>query len=182
MAHETAAFNQEVLAAVAPAPGERILEVGFGHGRTIADAAERASRTAFAGVDVSADALRVAERRCRSLVAQRRVELRCGDAAALPWHDDTFDKAFSVHTLYFWSDPRRELRELARVLKPAGRLVIGFREPSATAVSSFPGEVYRFRTAAEVGSLLGSVGFVDTEFRGVEASDLRLAIARTPNA
>jgi ubiquinone/menaquinone biosynthesis C-methylase UbiE len=182
MASETASFNREVVAALAPAPGERILEVGFGHGRTLAETANDASQSTFAGIDVSADALRVAEGRCQELIAQGRVELRVGESAALPWADATFDKAYAVHTLYFWRDPRREVRELARVLKPSGLLVLGFREPSDAAVSTFPAAVYRFRSAQEVEALLASAGFLGAETRVAGGSDLRITLARRPSS
>jgi ubiquinone/menaquinone biosynthesis C-methylase UbiE len=68
MASETARFNREVMQVVAPSSGERILEVGFGHGRTLAKAAEHTSSATFAGIDISADARRVAEARCRRLI------------------------------------------------------------------------------------------------------------------
>jgi ubiquinone/menaquinone biosynthesis C-methylase UbiE len=85
-----------------------------------------------------------------------------------------------VLTLYFWSDPRRELRELARVLKPGGLLVLGFREPSDATAASFPTSIYRFRSSGEVEALLGSAGFVETETRAV--GDLRITAARLPPA
>jgi ubiquinone/menaquinone biosynthesis C-methylase UbiE len=178
MASETATFNREVLAVVAPASGERVLEVGFGHGRTLAEAAATAPSTKFAGIDVSADALRVAEGRCRTWIERGSIELRVGESASLPWSDGAFDKAFAVHTLYFWSDPRRELLEIARVLKRGGLLVLGFREPSGAAQSSFPASIYRFRSAGELQELCHSVGFVGVETRSAGEGDLRILLAR----
>jgi ubiquinone/menaquinone biosynthesis C-methylase UbiE len=182
MAHETESFNEEVVLAVAPISGERVLEVGFGHGHTLARAAKRFGDAWFAGIDVSDDALRVAASRCRRLVERGRVELRAGDSAALPWSDATFDKAFSVHTLYFWSDPLRELRELARVLRPGGLLVLGFREPSSAALASFPTQIYRFRFGQEVEALLRSAGFAIIEARDAAGADLRILLARKGDA
>ena len=178
MARETLGFNREIVAAVVPERGERILKVGFGHGRTLAEAAQKAPDATFAGIDVSADALRVAERRCAKPIARGNVELRVGECAALPWADETFDKAFSVHTLYFLSDPKRELREIARVLKPRGLLVLGFRERTDAAVRGFPAPIYRFHSSSEVESLLKSTGFLDIETRAADDSDLRITLAR----
>jgi ubiquinone/menaquinone biosynthesis C-methylase UbiE len=179
MASETASFNEEVLAALAPSAGERILEVGFGHGRTLATAAERATGAWIAGVDASADAVRVAEGFCRALIERGQVELRLGESTALPWPDATFDKVFSVHTLYFWSDPEKDLRGLARVLRPGGLLIIGFREKSEAAVASFPPPVYRFRSESEVVALVYSAGFVSADVKRLESSDLRILSARS---
>ncbi|HKA89591.1 MAG TPA: methyltransferase domain-containing protein [Haliangiales bacterium] len=176
MARETRGLNHEVLAALGAADGERILEVGFGHGRTLAEAAGAAPRAAFAGIDASAKAARVAARRCRDAIARGRIDLRVGDSAALPWPGGAFDKAFSVHTLYFWQEPRRDLGELRRVLAPGGLVVLGFRERSDAAVATFPG--YRFYTAEQLAELLAAAGFHDLAVRPV-SGDLRVARART---
>src|SRR5207253_3553 len=85
MARETAAFNREILDALALRDGERVLEIGYGHGRTLAEAATRAPGARLSGIDVSPAAARSAARRCRALIAADRLELETGDGAALPW-------------------------------------------------------------------------------------------------
>ena len=104
MARETAAANDAVLAVLDLVETDRVLDVGFGHGRTVEQAAAAATRGRVAGIDLSEEMLRLASRRCRRLVAEGRVELRRGDAAALPYPAQAFDKVLSVHTLYFWPD------------------------------------------------------------------------------
>lgn len=159
MGRETARFNDEVLAAVALRDGEHLLEIGYGHGRTIATAAAGAPGARLAGIDASPAAARVARRRCRRLIADGRLELRTGDSAALPWERASFDAILSVHTLYFWPDPGQHLREMCRVLRPGGRLALGFRERSAAAIASFPPPTYRFASVEEVTALVTAAGF-----------------------
>jgi len=158
MSLETSRFNAAVLDALAPSSGDRILEVGYGHGRTLAAAAQRAPDAWFSGIDLSSDAARVTARRCRMLPAER-LDLRVGDSAAMPWVDGSFDKVFSVHTIYFWSEPSQHLREMCRVLRPGGRLALGFRERDEAVTATFPAEVYRFPSVDEVSSLLVAAGF-----------------------
>lgn len=178
MARETARFNAEVLEALAVAAGEHVLEIGFGHGRTLLAAAERAPDTRFGGVDVAPTAVRAATRRCRALVEAGRLDLRAGDATELPWEPGTFDAAFSVHTLYFWEDPARQLAELHRVLRPGGRLVLGFRERTDEALARFPASTYRFYATDEVAAMLATAGFRSVEVRSaVTRPDLRVTIA-----
>jgi len=179
MARETARFNAEVLDAVAIGADEHILEIGFGHGRTLAIAAERAADARFAGIDIAATAVRSAERRCRALVEAGRLDLRVGDGLVLPWFDATFDAAFTVHTLYFWSDPERQLAEVRRVLRPGGRLVLGFRERTDDAIRRFPPPTYRFYTTEEVAAMLASAGFEAAQIHEAGAgTDLRIVVAR----
>jgi ubiquinone/menaquinone biosynthesis C-methylase UbiE len=68
----------------------------------------------------------VAAARKRNAVGIRtgKVDLRYGDAAHLPFADSTFDKAFSIHSIYFWPDPIAVLTGIYRVLKPNGMLVL----------------------------------------------------------
>jgi ubiquinone/menaquinone biosynthesis C-methylase UbiE len=179
MARETASFNAEVLDALAPADGEHVLEIGFGHGRTLVDAAARAPGARFSGIDVAPAAARAAARRCRALIGSGRVELQTGDGAAMPWSPGTFDAAFSVHTIYFWPEPAAQLAEVRRVLRPGARLFLGFRERSDAAIASFPPPTYRFYSTDEVAALLGEAGFAAVEMRAaVTGPDLRIAVAR----
>jgi SAM-dependent methyltransferase len=178
MAHETRGLNGEVVAALAPADGDRILEVGFGHGTTLSAVAARASRAVLAGIDLSPDAAHFAAQRLAD-VADGQVDLRAGDSATLPWGDASFDKAFSVHTIYFWPDALQNLMELDRVLRPGGRLVLGFRERSPAAIAGFPASVYRFYTVDEVKGLLKAAGFEDVDVaKSVNGSDLWIASGR----
>lgn len=180
MARETSRFNGEVLDTVAPGGREHILEIGYGHGRTLVDAATRAPDATFAGIDVSPAAARTAPRRCRRLIAAGRVELKTGDAAALPWDAGAFDAAFSVHTIYFWPEPSTQLAEARRILRPGGRFVLGMRERSEAAVAQFPAPTYRFYSNDEVLGLFQGAGFDEVEIRNADAgSELRIVVARS---
>jgi ubiquinone/menaquinone biosynthesis C-methylase UbiE len=105
--------------------------------------------------------------------------LREGNSARLPFDDASFDKVLAVHTLYFWSDPLRDLREIRRVMRSTGTLVLAFRERSDEAVRSFPPPTYRFHAVDEVLALLRAAGLqeVTTERTG-RAGGVVLARAR----
>lgn len=105
-------------------PTDTILEVGFGAGRGIKLAAERASAGRVMGIDLSETMLQVATRRNAQAILAGRVVLKQGDIATLPFEDQQFDKIMTIHTFYFWPEPSRITQELLRVLKPSGRLVV----------------------------------------------------------
>ena len=105
MAIETATLNSQALGLLALQPSDRLLEVGFGHGRTIRLAAAQVPQGFVAGVDVSRDMVRMAQRRCLNLAGKGLVELMVGDSRRLPYADTSFDKVLSVHTIYFWEEP-----------------------------------------------------------------------------
>ena len=139
MAHETADLNEHALGLLRPSPSDRVLEVGFGHGRTIERLASAVGNGRVHGVDASELMLNMAARRNRRAIAEGRVELRKGDCASLPFDAASFDGALSVHTLYFWSDPAACLREVRRVLRPGGRTRSGLsprRQPPPEGLSA----------------------------------------------
>jgi SAM-dependent methyltransferase len=105
-------------------PESRILEIGFGPGVSTQYAAEKASKGFVAGIDHSETMVQAARRRNAAAVAAGRVDLKQGDVASLPYPDESFDKAFSIHSIYFWTKPVDCLKELRRVLKPGGLLAI----------------------------------------------------------
>jgi ubiquinone/menaquinone biosynthesis C-methylase UbiE len=106
-------------------PDSRVLEVGFGPGVAVAEVARRAAHVA--GIDASSAMLDQARRRNADGIASGRVDLRRGDAAALPFADATFDRAFAVNSTPFWDDAGAGLRELARVLLPGGLVAIAWQ-------------------------------------------------------
>jgi len=159
MATETAPANEHALQLLHLLPIDYVLEVGFGHGRTIELAADKLPHGFVAGVDLSEQMLRMASRRNRHHIAAGRVALELSDAMPLPFPDGSFDKVYCVHVLYFWPEPRDQLREILRVLKPGGRFVLGFHARSDERAADFPPSVYRFYEADEVESLLASCGF-----------------------
>ena len=160
MESETAAADDQLLSLLDLRPDHQVLEIGFGHGRTLGRAAAVVTRGRIAGIDLSEDMLRMATRRLRPLIDAGRVELRRGDSARLPYDDGSFDRVYTLHTLYFWPDPPAQLTEIRRGLKEGGRLVLAFT-PGDDPISraSFPDTVYHFRDTAEVARLLAAAGF-----------------------
>jgi ubiquinone/menaquinone biosynthesis C-methylase UbiE len=160
MARETWVENQRAIEALGITEGDRILDVGCGHGRSLATLAARAPKGRVTGVDPSALMVDIAVHRNRSLVKARRVDVTIAAVEALPFPDSSFDKALCVHVLYFWDSLDDSLREIARVLKPDGRLALVFRSAAdERAVAAFPKDIYQFPTETEVVSALTAAGF-----------------------
>ena len=105
-------------------PTDTVLEVGCGAGQAIKLAAEKAGDGRVIGIDLSEVMVRIATRRNAQAVKAGRVALSQGNMTALPFEDQHFDKIMTIHTFYFWSEPSQVLRELYRVLKSSGRVVI----------------------------------------------------------
>jgi ubiquinone/menaquinone biosynthesis C-methylase UbiE len=158
MSIETAAANRSAVARLAPALGEEILEVGCGHGRTLREILARGAGR-VAGVDPSDVMVSMTARRLRREIERGRAVVQRGEAADMPFEDARFDAALAVHVLYFWPQPEDELREIRRVLRPGGRLILGFRPRDELSMAAVPASVYTLRTVEEVAELLTQAGF-----------------------
>jgi ubiquinone/menaquinone biosynthesis C-methylase UbiE len=112
-------------AALAPAPGERFLEVGPGTGYYSLPVArwlgEEGTLELF---DLQPQMLEHTLRRAREAGLQN-LRSTAGDAQRMPFADGTFDAAYLTTVLGEIPDQSTALRELRRVLKPGGRLVVG---------------------------------------------------------
>jgi SAM-dependent methyltransferase len=100
--------------------GKHVLEIGLGQG---ADSEQIIRRGAiWSGLDLSSESIsRVSTRlRLRGLPYQK---LECGSALSIPFADDTFDLVFSHGVLHHIPDVITAQKEIARVLKPNGRLI-----------------------------------------------------------
>ena len=121
-----ASFSADAVAAVlrllGPGPG-RCLDVGCGGGRLLVALDDAGWTTA--GVDLSADQLRIADARAGGL-AEALVQ---ADAASLPFADGAFDAVVSTFTHTDVDEPGAVFRECARVLTAGGRLVYAGAHP-----------------------------------------------------
>ena len=152
------AMNALTLRQLAPAPADRVLEVGFGGGALFGDVLASGCALA-AGLDLSPEMVARAGRRFRAAVAAGRAELKVGSIDAIPFPADAFTAVCSVNTLYFWPDVDAALAECRRVLAPGGRLVLCFA--GRAALESWPGHRHGFRLydLADVERHLRGAGF-----------------------
>jgi ubiquinone/menaquinone biosynthesis C-methylase UbiE len=182
MRSETAAVNDVAIEKLGLSVGDHVLEVGFGPGRAVAEMAGRVSEGLVEGVDVSETMLSAARGRNRDALVAGRVALRVGDADSLPYESGEFDKALSVHTVYFWTDLSRGLAEVARVLRPGGRLVLAFRPQGDPANDSFPSSVYTFPALDAIEDALTESGFgtVTSEVRDMQGHSIAFVVAGKP--
>jgi ubiquinone/menaquinone biosynthesis C-methylase UbiE len=114
--------RERLLEALSPSAGERLLEIGPGTGYYTLDVAGRAGTVEI--FDLQQEMLdhtmqRASEARLENVVPRQ------GDATSLPYEDDSIDGAYLVTVLGEIPDQQAAVDELARVLRPGGRLVFG---------------------------------------------------------
>jgi demethylmenaquinone methyltransferase/2-methoxy-6-polyprenyl-1,4-benzoquinol methylase len=113
-------WRRALVDAVAPASSQRILDVATGTGMVAAELLARAHCTVV-GIDQSPQMLAAARARFAGIDAGR-VELVEGQAEALPFPDHSFDALTFTYLLRYVDDPPATVRELARVVRPGGRV------------------------------------------------------------
>ena len=124
MARDHRAENLWTLSILEAQPTDQVLEIGFGPGFAVQELARVVTQGRIAGVDFSGTIL-AAARRCNAAAIRRGlVDLHRADAARLPFEEASFDKAFSIHSIYFWPRPLDALKEAWRVLRPGAMLIL----------------------------------------------------------
>jgi ubiquinone/menaquinone biosynthesis C-methylase UbiE len=154
-----------------------ILDVGCGGGKTISKLAAIATQGKVYGIDHSDESVAVSKRKNARWISLGRVELRHGPVSELPFSDDAFDLVTAVETHFFWPDLPADMREVWRVLKPGGTLIIvseaykGARRIAGNLAEKYvPPPGMKLLTANEHRELFANAGYADVQI--VEDGDV----------
>ena len=164
------AINDEVVDLIDPEPGERLVDIGAGLGAG-------AVRAAAAGASVIAVEPTPFMRRVlviRRTFSRHRADLEVVDGAAegIPAADGSVDVIVAVNTMHHWLDVERSVAEIARVLRPGGRILLvdeDFDNPSHPEHERFGSdhdhEHHGFTAvdARQIADLLRAAGLTDVE-------------------
>ncbi len=147
---QDARWRRFLVERIAARPDDTILDVACGTG-AIALALLRRYGCSVVGVDASPEMLAAGRRRVAAAGAEARVRLEQGRAEALPFHDGEFDGLTSGYLLRYVADPAATVHELARVVRPGGRIAsLDFFVP--------PSRLVRAAWRPYVGALLPALG------------------------
>jgi ubiquinone/menaquinone biosynthesis C-methylase UbiE len=167
--YDSKASLKFILAGVLPLPGH-VLEIGTGKGRFLAAMAKHADR--ITTVDADPKQQRVAKLHVRQTRAGHRIRFVAHDAENLPWPDASFDSVASVNTFHHLEHPMFVFREMLRVLKPGGKLVLCDFSPRGfqifDRIHKFEGGTHpRLKNGfAEFGRRLCCPGWKTRQFKG----------------
>lgn len=101
---------------------DSVLDIGCGNGYVLNMLANRTG-CALTGIDISPSAIKTALSRNRKFVKSGRMDLVRQDMNKLPFSDCSFDKVYSINTVYFWENLDGIMAEIRRVLKPNGLFI-----------------------------------------------------------
>jgi SAM-dependent methyltransferase len=161
-----------------------VIELGSGPGIALQELARTYPAARIVGVDPSAVVQRSAHRRNAGAIAEGRLTLVSGDLRAAATYLPA-ELILAVHVIYFWSDPRAELRRIRDALAPGGCAALGYQlraNMPARAQRHFPEAGFTlYDSDDQITALMREAGFSSTEVRmfgSAERPGGRLALAR----
>lgn len=160
--------------------GKRMLEIGFAGGRHIEDIFNKTSVETMAGIDISDSMVREAINRNKVLIANKKLVLLQGSSSDIPFKTSEFDSVLSLNTMYFWKNPLRDLRQILRVLKPGGRLILAINSKEIMLKNAYKDKYFNFYSKQEVNDLLDASGFknIRHSYQKLNIEDCHLFISQ----
>lgn len=105
---------------------EHILEIGHGNAAHVKSILNKAKNLKYTGIDISETMHKEAQRFNEDI--KNQAEFILYEGKILPFEEKTFDKIFTVNTVYFWKEPVKFLNEIYRILRDNGTFVLTFAQ------------------------------------------------------
>ena len=101
-----------------------ILDIGCGGGKTVNTLAKMATEGKVYGIDYSQVSVAASTSKNKRLIEKGQVKILHASVDSMPFSDDMFDLVTAVESCYFWPDLVNNLREIRRVLKTGGSVIL----------------------------------------------------------
>lgn len=151
-----AKINELVNDTLAIQENEHGLEIGFGTGILLSAITENLENGLMEGVDFSKSMLSIAGKKNKKAIKEGKVKLTLGDFDKTLFAENSFDKIFTVHTIYFWKNPEATISKIYSLLKPGGKVVIGFKDKSVMEKMPLNKDVFQYYSTDDVANLLSA--------------------------
>jgi SAM-dependent methyltransferase len=122
---------------------EQILEIGPGNGSHLESIIKKNTDVHYTGIDISETMILEARRINKNFIDTCFADFKLTNGKILDLECGTYDKIFTVNTLYFWEEPLNYAKEILRVLKPGGEFYLAFAEKDF--MKTLPFTVYGFQ-------------------------------------
>ncbi len=168
-------------------PDHIVLDVGCGGGKTLNRLAQKTPLGKAYGIDYSADMVEYAKKINKKFIEQNRAEINKASADRTGFPNSHFDLVTACETYYFWPSLPDAFRELLRVLKPNGKLLLinemikdGIYEvENAQLIGKTHVNLLELK---EINLILHSAGFVNIEIHRKEGTAWNVIVAQKPSA
>ena len=137
-----------------------ILDVGCGGGRALQMMAKKAPQAHLYGVDHSPESVKIACSTNQRYINLGRMTIQEGESSALPFADDAFDCVTAFETVYYWPNLVDSFKEIRRILRPGGKLLICNEDADPVKAESLTKLIpMRIYTAEALCDALNEAGF-----------------------
>lgn len=138
---------------------DHIIEIGSGTGKLINRMSKNIDKGLIEGIDFSSEMVSIARKRNKESIAKGNVKIVEGNFDEISYEKESFTKACSVNTLYFWPSPAITAEKIAEILKPEGKLVLAFEDIEQLKQRKLNQDVFKLYSIDEVQDLLINAGF-----------------------
>ena len=142
-----------------PQKNSLVLEIGMGNGLFIKDLLNNANNIEYIGLDFSQTMIDEAIALNQNLIDEQKVSFINGSVDSLPFKDNSIDYITTTNTVYFWPDLTVNAKEIYRVLKPNGKILIGYRSKEMMDKIELANFGFNKYTKNEIEALLRDSGF-----------------------
>lgn len=139
--------------------GNKILELGHGNAGHVEFIFEQAENIKYYGLEMSELMFQEARQTNRNYVSQKQAFFSIYDGDTIPFEDNSFNKVFTVNTIYFWQEPEKLLSEIYRILQSKGILCITFAEESFMKQLPFTQFEFELYSTDKAEKLIGKSSF-----------------------
>lgn len=150
---------------------DTILDVGCGGGRTVAKLADLAPNGSIHGIDYAPASVVAARKLNQELVDVGRVTIQQASVSELPFTADTFDLVTAIETHFWWQDLSGGMREVFRVLKPGGCLVVIAEFYSGGRHAKYADRLARWTGMASLDVVQHRTMFADAGFTDIKVDE-----------
>jgi ubiquinone/menaquinone biosynthesis C-methylase UbiE len=167
-------INLDTLEILDAVGGDRILEIGMGNGFFVHHILQKDNTIKYTGADFSEVMVEESKRINTPWINSGHATFVLCHADSLPFEDNTFNKIFTINTIYFWNDPIKILHEIERVLQPKGKLIITLRPKHL--MENYPFTKYGFNmfSREEIVQLLSKSNFTIVKVTEKQEPDFEL--------
>ena len=148
----------EVIRLLALSNTDNVLDIGCGNGYVLNMLAHQYDCT-FTGIDISTSIIENASNRYYKFTKDGKITFSCQNADAMSFANDSFSKAYTINTVYFWENPDTTMSEIWRILRPNGLFINTFFSNETLSDFSHTRFGYKRFTIEELKDAGSNIGF-----------------------
>ena len=163
---------------------DTILDIGCGGGKTVNSLAKIATEGEIYGIDYSEVSVAVSTNKNKRFIDAGRVKILNASVDSLPFSDDMFNLVIAVESFYFWPDLINNLKEVRRILKPGGAVILVnamYQDERFEKRNSNLAKIghFKYHLPEEYRVFLGDAGYSSIQIKVLESKNWITAIGMT---